>query len=364
MINTMTIDTRPVVVVGGGQSGLAAARALAQAGVHPLVLEASPRTAGSWPDYYHSLTLFSPAQYSSMPGMPFPGQPDHYPRRDEVARYLERYAASLDVEFRTGVRVTAVEPAEGRGYLVRTGETDGIEAAAVVAASGSFGNPFLPVLPGQDTFGGTVRHVASYRTPEAYAGQRIVVVGGGNSAVQIAHELTQVAQVTLASRRPVRCIPQLRDGRDLHYWLDVTGFDRLPPAWLAQFVTQTLVLDTGGYAEALVNERLPWWPMFTGFTPDGVYWADGSREPVDVLLLATGYRPDLGYLRPLGALYADGSPQHHGGVSTSHPGLAYVGLEFQRSFASNTLRGVWRDAEHVAAPIAAYVRGAAALIGA
>lgn len=359
----MTIDTRPVVVVGAGQSGLAAARAVQQAGLRPVVLEASQRTAGSWPGYYDSLTLFSPAAYSGMPGMPFPGPPDHYPRRDEVAAYLERYAASLDVEIRTGTRVETVEP-DGRGFLVRTTSGEGVEAAAVVAASGSFGNPHLPVLPGQDRFGGELLHVATYRNPAPYAGKRVVVVGGGTSAVQVGHELAGVAEVALATRQPLNFLPQIHDGRDLHYWLQVTGFDTLPPAWLARFVTSTLVLDTGGYAQALTDGRFRRWPMFAGFTPHGVYWLDGATEPADVVLFATGYRPDLGYLRPLDALDAAGAPLHTGGVSDTRPGLAYVGLEFQRSFSSNTLRGVFRDAEHVTAPLAAYVSGAATLVGA
>ena len=103
--------------------------------------------------------------------------------------------------------------------------------------------------------------------------------------------------------------------------------------------------------------------MFTALDGDGVIWADGEHEPVDVVLFATGYRPNLDYLRPLGALDDDGSPRHAGGISTTHLGLAYVGLEFQRSFSSNTLRGVHRDAQHVVGALAAHLRGAVAAVG-
>ncbi|HEX5541816.1 MAG TPA: NAD(P)/FAD-dependent oxidoreductase, partial [Micromonospora sp.] len=232
----MTLDSRPVVVIGGGQSGLVAARAIRQLGLRPLVLEARDRAAGSWSDYYDSLTLFSPARYSGMPGMPFPGDPDRYPVRDEVVTYLQRYAASLDVEIRTATRVTSVETAEGNGFLIRTATGESIEAAGIVAASGSFGNPCLPSLPGQEDFAGEVLHSAAYREPKPYAGKRIVVVGGGNSAVQIGYELAGVATVSLATRQPLRFVPQVHDGHDLHHWLQVTGFDDLPPAWLARFV--------------------------------------------------------------------------------------------------------------------------------
>lgn len=104
-------------------------------------------------------------------------------------------------------------------------------------------------------------------------------------------------------------------------------------------------------------------PMFTGFGTDRVIWADGTRERVDTVLFATGYRPHLDYLRPLGALDGKGMPLHSSGISATHPGLVYLGLEDQRSFSSNTLRGVHRDAGHVIPALVAHVRGAPAAVG-
>ena len=351
-----------VVVVGGGQSGLATARALHRRGLRPVVLEASPEPVGSWPDYYDSLTVFSPVEYSSMPGLEFPGGSDHYPHRDEVVDYLRTYAARLDVDIRTHTRVIAVE-SDGYGrFVVHTAAGDELPAAAVVAASGSFGNPFLPAISGYEDFGGLVLHVADYRNPESHDGERVVVVGAGDSAVQVAYELADVARVTLANRHPVVFLPQRRDGRDLHYWLARSGFDDLPPEWLAQLVPTTVVVDTGDYQHALESGRLDERRMFTRFDRGGVVWSDGGAEPVDTVLFATGYRPSLDYLRPLGALQ-DGMPRHTGGLSATHRGLGYVGLEFQRSFASNTLRGVYGDADHIAAPLAAHIRDASAAVG-
>ena len=114
----------PVIVVGGGQSGLAAARALREFRMPAVILEASERPAGSWPRYYDSLRVFSPAEYSSMPGMPFPGEPDRYPHRDEVTDYLERYAARLEVEIQTNTRVETIQQdgkAFRRGHRGRSG---------------------------------------------------------------------------------------------------------------------------------------------------------------------------------------------------------------------------------------------------
>ncbi|MEV2255623.1 hypothetical protein AB0I94_34565 [Streptomyces sp. NPDC050147] len=199
--------------------------------------------------------------------------------------------------------------------------------------------------------------------PAPYEGKRVIVVGGGNSAVQVGYELAEVATVTLATRTPVQLLPQVREGKDIHHWLTSTGFDHLPPEWLIHFAGDTLVMDTGTYESALTTGKLDRRPIFTALDGNAVVWSDGVREEVDVVLLATGYRPHLGYLKKLGALDADGAPLHSNGISTTHPGLVYLGLEFQRSFSSNTLRGVSRDAEYVIPPLAAYVRKAPAAAG-
>jgi putative flavoprotein involved in K+ transport len=220
----------------------------------------------------------------------------------------------------------------------------------------------VPVLPGQDTFAGRLLHVAHYRGPRQYAGERVVVVGAGNSAVQVGYELAQAASVTLATRHPLTFHPQHREGRDLHYWLVTSGFDLLPPEWLSHYPGGRWVIDPGKYRHAVDTGLMDRRPMFTAFDADGVIWADGTRERVDTVVFATGYRPDLGYLRPLGALDGD-LPMHSGGISATHPGLVYLGLEFQRSFSSTTLRGAYRDAEQVIAPLVAHVRNAPAAVG-
>lgn len=353
----------PIVVIGAGQSGLAAAHTLQEAGMPTVVLEAGDRPVGSWPDYYDSLTLFSPARYSELPGTAFPGDPEHYPTRDETVAYLERYAAGLDVEIRTESRVVGVE-GHGRGFLVHPETGPPVSASGVVAATGSFSNPHLPALPGQAGFSGELLHVASYREPKEFAGQRIIVVGGGNSAIQIAHELADHATVTLATLDPVQFLPQRPGGRDIHYWTHATGFDQLPPEWLAQLVSGPLVSDDGNYSQALNTGKYDRRPMFAALDTHAAIWADGTRDPVDAVILATGYRPSLDYLADLGALDDHGHPRHSGGISTTHPGLVYLGLEFQRSFASNTLRGVGTDAAYVIPPLLAYARNAPELIGA
>ncbi len=238
-----------VAVIGGGQSGLATAHALLQQDLQPVVLEASDRPTGSWPQYNDSLTLFSPARYSSLPGMPFPGaDPDRYPHRDEVAAYLTAYAASLNVDVRTGRRVSVVRRTSG-GFEVELESGERMTARAVVAASGTFGRPHRPALPGLRGFTGTVLHAADYRHPEPFAGQRVIAVGAGNSAVQIAAELARTARVTLASRTPVRFARQRTLGRDLHFRLRHTSLDTTPLGRLLREPPTQLVIDDGRYRQ-------------------------------------------------------------------------------------------------------------------
>ena len=361
-LNPLPGSLPPVIVVGGGQSGLAAARTLRELRMPTVILEASDRPTGSWPRYYDSLRVFSPAGYSSMPGMPFPGAPDHYPDRDEVADYLERYAAQLDVEIQTNTSVETVLQ-EGTAFLVLTEDGRELPASGIVAASGSFSNPYRPSFPGEEAFTGELSHVADYRNPTPYEGKRVIVVGAGDSAAQVANELAPLATVTLASRHPLRFIPQRLDGKDVHYWLRETGFDTLPAIWLSKITGGSVVTDSVGFEQTLAEGRVDRRPMFVGLDGGTVVWSEGEREPVDAIILATGYRPSLPYLRELGALDEHGAPLHVGGISSTYVGLVYVGLEFERSYASNTLRGVSEDARAVIAPLVAWIRDAPTTVG-
>ena len=342
------------LVIGGGQAGLATAYALRQAGRAPVVLEAGEEAVGSWPSYYNSLTLFSPARFSALPAMTFPGDPEHYPHRDEVIDYLRRYAKELDVDIRTRHRVENVHSDSGN-FQVWLADGSCLRSRILVVATGAFGRPYRPALPGLDAFTGTLLHATDYREPTVFAGQRVVVVGAANSAVQIGAELAEHAQVTLAARKPVKFAPQRPLGRDVHFWSVVTGFDAAPVGHLLRTPPHMPVNDDGRYRRALATGRPDQRRMFTDIDGTELTWPDDTREQVDTIILATGYRPNVFYLADLGAT-VDGAPQQRRGLSTTHPGLGYVGLQWQRSFSSATLRGVGRDARYVVRRLLTRVR--------
>jgi putative flavoprotein involved in K+ transport len=329
------------IVIGAGQAGLATGYHLQQAGLRFLILEAGNEPGGSWPCFYDSLLLNSPARYSSLPGLPFPGDPERYPRRDEAVAYLRRYAAHFKLPVMTGVRVTRVERFGQRFRL--TTNRGRYESQTIVAATGFFGRPNLPDMSGQAEFRGQILHAADYRRPEPFQGQRVVVVGGGNAAVQIGVELTKVAKVTLVTRHSVRFLPQRLLGQDIHFWLRLSGLDHTQ--WLGDLSNP--VYDKGSYRAAIAAGKPDHRPMFQRFSADGVVWGDGRHESVDTVIFATGYRPHLPYLAELGALDQAGRVLQQNGMSMTVPGLYYVGLPRQRSVASATLRGVGPDAKIV-----------------
>lgn len=347
------------VIVGGGQAGLATGYHAKRSHLSCALLEAGPAPVGSWPHYYDSLTLFSPARYSALPGLPFPGAPEHYPTRDEVVQYLTDYARHFALPVELNRRVDAIRQV-GALFEVQAGDQT-YRARSVVAATGAFHRPYMPQLPGQSDFRGQVIHSFAYRNSVPYTGKRVVVVGAGNSAVQIAVELAQGARVSLATRETVKFRPQVILGKDIHFWMRVTGVDSLPLGYWKQVGTSVGVLDTGVYQAALAAGQPDRRPMFSRFTAIGVVWADGTEEPVDAVVFATGFRPSVGYLSGLGAVDEEGRPLQRGGVSLSVPGLYYVGLSGQRSIASATLRGVGADAAHVLSHLRRHLRSGVVL---
>jgi putative flavoprotein involved in K+ transport len=349
-------DMYDVIVLGAGQAGLASGYYLQKNQLDYVILEASGQTAGSWPKYYDSLSLFSPVQYSSLPGMDFPGDFDYYPKKDEVIRYLNDYKEHFNLRVHTYKKVVHVSKKD-HDFTVRTEDGAEYRARAVICATGAFNNPYIPHLPGEDIFEGRTMHSFDYRQPQSFTGERVVVVGGRNSAVQIAVELAQVAKVTLATRSPLKFIPQRLLGRDGHFWGRLIGYDTFPIGLWLNVKHKEPVIDMGGYKRAVqVDQNPDHRSMFTRFTINGVEWADQRTERVDSVVFATGFKPEFKYLDSLYAVDEKGYPLQKGGISTAVPGLYYVGQHWQRNHASATLRAVGTDAKFVLKLIRKYLR--------
>jgi len=346
-----------VVIIGGGQAGLVQGYYLQQQNLNFVILDANPEIGGSWHHYWDSLTLFSAAPYASLDGLPFPGNDDAYPNRQDVINYLQHYTKKFDLPVISKTKVTTVHKQNEQGrFAVLTTDGRCYQAKSVIAATGAFTKPHIPHFDGQATFNGQQRHSYHYHNPNPYHGQRIVVIGSHNSAVQIACELAHVADVSLAVRDEIQFAPQHILGKDIFFFLHDTGYDMLPIGCHFGLCDSSAVYDDGQYQTMIEAGNPDTRPMFTHITENGVIWSDGSHEHIDTLLYATGFqRNNKPYLAQLGALDDSGLPIEHKGVSQTVDGLFYIGLDGQIAPASATLRGVSRDARYIANKVYTYL---------
>ncbi|MFJ7772375.1 ArsO family NAD(P)H-dependent flavin-containing monooxygenase [Streptomyces sp. NPDC097107] len=344
-----------VVVVGGGQAGLAAGYHLRRQGLGHVVLDADAAPGGSWQHMWDSLHLFSPADHSSLPGRLMPARPgESYPDAGHVVDYLTDYEKRYDLPVQHGSRVEAVRR-DGDRLLVEA-DSGTWRARAVISATGTWSRPFLPAVPGRSVFTGRQLHTVNYRRPAAFAGRRVIVVGGGNSGAQIASDLALNGQVevTWVTRRPPRFLPDDIDGRALfdvatarRRALDAGRGDTGGVASLGDIVAVPPVRaarDAG-----LLTAK----PMFSGLTADGVRWGDGSRTGADAIVWCTGFRPALSHLAPLQLRGVRGYIATEGTRAVDEPRLHLLGYGDWTGPASATLIGVGRPARDAARDITA-----------
>lgn len=208
------MERHDIIIIGGGQMGLALGYYLRRAGADFLILDSEAGPGGAWRHGWDSLRLFSPAGYSSLPGwlMP-PTTHKGYPTRDDVMDYLTRYEARYQLPIRRPVQVTAVERA-GDDLVVIT-DQGRFAAGQVVSATGTWSHPFIPDIPGRTLFEGWQVHSADYVWPEVFAGKSVLVVGGGNSGAQIMAELAPMADAHWVTLDEPRFLPDEVDGRVL-----------------------------------------------------------------------------------------------------------------------------------------------------
>jgi len=348
-----------VVVVGGGQAGLATAFYLRRAGLVPgrdfVVLDADERPGGSWQHMWDGLRLFSPSTYSSLPGWMMPPWDDAsrgFPPRTHVVDYLTRYEERYGLDVRRPHRVKTVTRT-ARGLTVHANDLE-VAAQFVVSATGTWRRPFWPTYPGADRFEGRQLHAAQYRRPDDFADQRVVVVGGGNSAAQVLAEISMVADTTWVTTRPPRFLPDDVDGRALFAAatarIEALQQGREHPG--VGGLGDVVMVDS--VREARDRGALKAQPMFSRLTATGVGWSDGTALDADAIIWCTGFRPVLDHLRGLHLRdHAGRVPVEcaSGTRAIGEPRLHLVGYGDWTGPASATLLGVGRSARDTAKEI-------------
>lgn len=342
------------VVIGGGQAGLALGYHLAQQGQSFAILEAGERVGDAWRMRWDGLRLFTAARYDGLPGMSFPAPPNSFPTKDDVADYLETYAAHMDLPVRTGIRVTGLSPAEGgHGFRIAAGPR-AFEAAQVVVATGAFSGPRVPDFARELDPAITQLHSSEFRNASQLREGAVLVVGASNSGAEIAMSTSKEHHTVLSGRdtgkMPVR--PESRMARmfDPVFWFFLNHVANLGTPIGRKALTD--IRDRG-----LPLERV--WPSDlvaagvdrvharTVAARDGLPVLDDDRViEVKNIVWATGFRPNLGWIQ-LPVVGADGWPMQARGVVPSVPGLYFIGLPFLYSAAPSLLGGVGRDAAYL-----------------
>jgi putative flavoprotein involved in K+ transport len=347
---TMTTQDLDVVIIGGGQAGLATGYFLRRTNLSFVILDGEPSSGGAWRHAWPSLRLFSPAQWSSLPGWPMPATAEAYPSRDQVIDYLARYEARYALPVRRPVEVASLA-ATPDGIEV-TSDHGVWRARAVVSASGTWRAPYIPAYADRTLFEGRQLHSAAYAGPDAFVGQTVLVVGGGNSGAQILAELSTVAKTIWVTERDPVFLPDDVDGRVL--------FERATARWKAQEGTGPAGVPPGGFGDVVMIETvkdartrgvLNAVRPFARFTREGVVWPDGVETKIDAVFWCTGFRPALGHLKSLGVVTAAGRVDVEGTRSKEEPRLWLVGYGEWTGFASATLVGVLRGARQTAVEI-------------
>lgn len=335
-----------VIIIGGGQAGLATAYYLRRAELNFLILDAEAKPGGAWLHTWNSLRLFSPASYSSLPGWQMPqDNPDVFPGREDVIDYLTRYEARYDFPVIRPVTVNRIEAVDD-ALLVHSNDGQQWRSRAVVSATGTWSHPFIPDYAGRDLFEGEQTHSAQYVSPDAYQEKRVLVVGGGNSGAQLLAELSKVADTSWVTLHDPVFLPDDVDGRVLFERATAkikgTNDGDAPIGGIGDIVMVPPVKEAR--ERGVLTSVRP----FTAFTRTGVIWPDGKEEAINAILWCTGFQSALSHLESLDVVNAEGKVDVRQNQSVQQPRLWLIGYGDWAGAASATLIGASRTAREMA----------------
>jgi putative flavoprotein involved in K+ transport len=359
MTNTAAPERAETIVIGGGQAGLSVGYHLSRRGLPFLILEANQRIGDSWRSRWDSLRLFTPARFDGLAGMPFPAPAHAFPTKDEMANYLESYAARFNLPIRTGVKVDRLTK-RGNKFVVSAGNRE-FEAENVVVAMADFQSPRVPSFASELDPAIVQLHSREYRNLGQLREGAVLVAGAGNSGAEIAIEVARSHTTWMAGRETGQ-VPFRIDG--------VAARVVLVPFLFRVVFHRVLTIKTPMGRKARPNALKGGAPLIrvkrADLTTAGVQRVPrvvGVRNGLPLLedartldvanvIWCTGFHPGFSWI-DLPVFADSGAPLHEGGVVTSEPGLYFVGLHFLYAFSSTMIHGVGRDADRIAAAIAA-----------
>ena len=316
------------VVIGAGQAGLSAAFHLSRSGFKPgrdfLVLDANTEAGGAWRHRWDSLTMADVHGIAALPGLDVPESADAEPANTVVPDYFAQYEQDFDLRVQRPVQVSAVDDLDGTLLRVRAGDRSWV-TRSVINATGTWERPFIPYYPGARSFRGRQVHTHDYAGPAPFAGQHVVVVGGGASAVQILAEVSAVASTTWVTRRPPvwRTEPFTAEaGRAAVALVEDRVRRGLPPL---SVVGVTGLMLREQEQDAYRRGVFVALPRFERISATGVEWRDGHHQAADAIIWATGFRPDVAHLASLNLRSPAGGIQLEGTTAVRDRRVQLVG---------------------------------------
>ena len=322
---------------------------LKQLGVTFTLVDSHNRVGDAWCNRYDSLTLFTPRRYSALPGKAVPGDPDGYPTKDEIADYLEDYAAAFDIPVLQKTVVQKVRLTDV-GFQVET--SNGIlHATQVIVATGPFQKPYVPTLPGQVDDDLYQVHTSSYLNPQQLKKGPVLVAGAGNSGVQIAAEVSAHHDVFLSVGKPIKMLPQKLLNRSIFWWYDVLRISKVTAnSKLGQMMQRNEPIIGTEIKPYLQRGRVLLRQRTVAVSGKTFTFENGETCTVENVIWATGFRSDYSWLDVPGVVSRDGRIQHQRGI-TSVRGLYFLGLPWQYTRGSALIGGVGQDAQYLAREI-------------
>jgi putative flavoprotein involved in K+ transport len=338
-----------VLVIGGGQAGLAMGYELTQRGRRFEIVDAGSEIGHVWRSRWDSLRLFTSGRYDNLPGLPFPAAADAYPGKDDVAAYLKTYAAQFQLPVRLNTKVTSLTRAGGV-YVATAGE-ETVEARQVVIATGPFDVPFMPPIAAQLHPDVHQLHSAHYRRPDALPPGPVLVVGAANSGCQIALELSASRRVDLAVGQRLPSIPQRPLGRDVWFWATLLGLDRVTAdSRLGRRLARRDQIIGAGPRQLARRHHIRIRPRVSTVSERAVTFDDGRTAEYDTVVWATGFTKDNTWIHIPGISDDHSHLRQSRGVTPS-PGLYTLGLTWQHTRGSALLGWVGNDAAYLAEQI-------------
>ncbi|MTI20745.1 NAD(P)/FAD-dependent oxidoreductase [Fulvivirga sp. RKSG066] len=347
--------TYDVVVIGGGQSGLACGYFLRRSKLNYVILDEQETPGGAWLHTWDSLKLFSPAEHSSLPGWMMPKAKEEYPSKDHVIQYLTDYEKRYKLPIHRPVKVERVSKSD-KGFEITTNQGT-YNTKALISATGTWKKPYVPEIKDFERFEGQSLHSSAYSSPDQINGHEVLVVGGGNSGAQILAELSKTHATTWVTLKEPKLLPDEVDGRYLfefatkQYKAKLEGKKIEPAGSLGDVVMVESVKDARD--RDVLHSKRP----FEAFYEDGVVWADGTKQKFDSVIWCTGFKASLDHLS---GLFNGTKPAKIKTNLTSAQeidGLWLVGYGSWTGYASATLIGVGRTARQTAKEVESYIKG-------